>query len=45
MGLIDIHTHILPAIDDGAKTVEDSIALLRQEKENGYRQRGHPKKF
>ncbi len=35
MGLIDIHTHILPAIDDGAKTVEDSIALLRQEKENG----------
>lgn len=35
MGLIDIHSHILPGVDDGAKTVEDSIALLRQEKENG----------
>jgi len=27
-GLIDIHNHILPGIDDGAKTVEDSIALI-----------------
>ncbi len=35
MGLIDIHTHILPAIDDGAKNIEESISLLMQEKENG----------
>ena len=24
--MIDIHCHILPGIDDGAKTIEDSIA-------------------
>ena len=35
MGLIDIHSHILPGVDDGAKNLEDSIALLNQEKENG----------
>src|SRR5690606_4749532 len=27
-GLVDIHNHILPGIDDGAKTVEDSRELL-----------------
>jgi len=27
-GLVDIHNHILPGIDDGAKSVEDSIALI-----------------
>lgn len=26
---IDIHNHILPGIDDGAKTVEDSINLIK----------------
>ncbi len=35
MGFADIHTHILPGVDDGAKTLEDAIALLEQEKENG----------
>ena len=25
---VDIHNHILPGIDDGAKTVEDSISLI-----------------
>jgi protein-tyrosine phosphatase len=34
MGFIDIHSHILPCVDDGAKTIDDSIDLLRQEKEN-----------
>lgn len=29
-GLVDIHNHILPGIDDGAKTVEDSIELIRE---------------
>ena len=28
-GFIDIHNHILPGIDDGAKTVEDSIKLIK----------------
>ncbi|WP_421811698.1 tyrosine-protein phosphatase [Flagellimonas sp.] len=28
-GLVDIHNHILPGIDDGAKTVDDSVDLLR----------------
>jgi tyrosine-protein phosphatase YwqE len=26
---VDIHNHILPGIDDGAQTVEDSIALIK----------------
>ena len=26
---MDIHNHILPGIDDGAKTVEDSLALIK----------------
>ena len=34
MGYIDIHSHILPAVDDGAINIEEAIALLRQEKEN-----------
>ena len=25
---VDMHSHVLPAIDDGAKTVEDSIVLI-----------------
>jgi protein-tyrosine phosphatase len=27
--LIDIHSHILPGLDDGAQTLEDSLAMLR----------------
>ena len=27
---IDMHSHILPGIDDGARTIEDSIALARR---------------
>lgn len=29
----DLHTHILPSIDDGAKSVEESVKLLRGLKE------------
>jgi len=29
-GFVDIHNHILPGIDDGAKTVEESIALIKE---------------
>ena len=28
--MIDIHAHILPGIDDGARTLEDSVALVRE---------------
>ncbi len=28
--MIDIHTHILPGVDDGAKTMEDSILMIEQ---------------
>ncbi len=29
-GLVDIHNHILPGLDDGAKTVEESIVLINE---------------
>lgn len=29
-GFVDIHNHILPGIDDGAKTVENSISLIKE---------------
>lgn len=28
--MIDLHAHILPGLDDGAKTVEDSLQMIRQ---------------
>lgn len=28
-GFVDIHNHILPGIDDGAKSVEDSLELIK----------------
>jgi protein-tyrosine phosphatase len=35
---IDIHSHLLPGIDDGAKTIEDSLTLIKQLKSMGFRQ-------
>ena len=35
--MIDMHCHILPGIDDGAQTVEESLALLALEKEQGIK--------
>ena len=35
--MTDIHTHILPGVDDGAATVQDSLAMLRMEYEQGVR--------
>lgn len=35
MIMIDIHSHILPGIDDGAKDVKESIELLKEMKEQG----------
>ena len=33
--MTDLHTHILPGIDDGARTVEESISLLRMQLKSG----------
>ncbi len=35
MSMIDMHCHILPGIDDGAQTAEESIELLHAEKKQG----------
>ena len=35
MQLFDMHSHILPGIDDGAKTIEDSLELLSCLKKQG----------
>lgn len=32
---IDIHSHILPGVDDGAGSMEESIAMLRQAQKEG----------
>ena len=33
----DIHSHFIPGIDDGAQTIQDSVALVRTMKELGYK--------
>jgi protein-tyrosine phosphatase len=33
--LIDIHSHVLYGLDDGAKTIEDSVAMVRMAAESG----------
>lgn len=35
--MIDFHTHILPSIDDGARTVEESINMLKSSYGKGIR--------
>ena len=30
MGYIDIHTHIIPGIDDGSKNNQESVEMLKQ---------------
>ena len=34
-GFVDIHTHILPGVDDGAPNMEQALKLLRLAKEDG----------
>ena len=29
-GFVDIHNHLIPGIDDGAKTLEDSLTLIKR---------------
>ena len=33
--MIDVHSHILPWIDDGSRSLEESMEMLRQEAEQG----------
>lgn len=35
MEIIDFHSHVLPGIDDGSASLEESLALLRMEAEQG----------
>ena len=55
MKIVDFHSHILPAIDDGSRSIEESLALLKEEKSQGidvvvatphfYPQHDTPEKF
>ena len=36
-GIVDFHSHILPGIDDGSQSLEESIAMLRLEAEQGIK--------
>ncbi|MCH3924516.1 MAG: capsular biosynthesis protein [Bacteroidales bacterium] len=33
----DIHSHLLPGIDDGAQTIDESISLIKEMEELGYK--------
>ncbi len=33
--MFDIHSHILPGIDDGAKDLSESLALLKMAQDDG----------
>ena len=35
-GFVDIHSHILPGIDDGAKNISDSLKIIKKLKNIGY---------
>lgn len=35
-GFVDIHSHILPGIDDGAKNIEESLLLISKLKKLGF---------
>lgn len=53
--MTDLHTHILPGVDDGAKSVDESLQMLRMERRQGintvvltphfYRDRETPERF
>lgn len=36
--MIDMHTHILFGVDDGARTIDDSLALIKEEIKKGVNQ-------
>ena len=34
--MIDFHSHILPGIDDGSRSIEQTIRMLKEAKEAGF---------
>lgn len=34
--MIDLHTHILPGVDDGAQTMEESMDMIRAARDQGF---------
>ena len=36
-GFVDIHSHILPGIDDGAKNIKESLGLISEVKKLGFK--------
>ena len=35
--MVDLHTHILPGVDDGAASLEETVEMLRIAHESGTR--------
>ncbi|HEY5555485.1 tyrosine-protein phosphatase [Acetobacterium sp.] len=35
--MIDLHSHILPGVDDGARTIEESMDMIRAARDQGFR--------
>ena len=33
--MLDIHSHILPGVDDGSKSLDESVKILEMMKEQG----------
>ena len=33
--MIDVHAHVLPFVDDGSKSMEETILLLKEEAKSG----------
>lgn len=31
--MVDVHTHIIPSVDDGARNVEETFNLIKEAKE------------
>lgn len=38
IGFVDIHSHVLPGVDDGAQNIQEALAMLRQASEEGIRE-------
>ena len=34
--MIDFHTHILPNIDDGSRSIDETFNLIKEAKEAGF---------
>ncbi len=33
--MIDIHSHLIPEVDDGSQSLEESLSLLKQAEQDG----------